>query len=480
MEYQDIITKNMNEEIETLQDLLMINSEGTEPVRTEDGVLYPFGSGVQTAFEYTLSKAQEMGFEVENIDNYGGHIDFGEGDEIVGVIGHLDVVPAGEGWAFDPYSGAVSNGYIYGRGTTDDKGPVVAVLYAMKALKDSGYVPGKKIRLILGLDEETAWNGLDYYLKHVKELPDFGFTPDGEFPVVNAEKGIMNFDIVKKIGNKKTDGLMLSSFEGGSRPNMVPESARAVVYAEDTEIYDTLRDFASIFVQETDYDLKVRGLGRSLELTATGKSAHGANPQDGINAISIMMSFFGRLNFGRDTVNEFVDFYNRYLGFDVNGEKIGCGFEDEASGKLTLNVGLISMEDEDIRVTVNVRYPISKREDEVYDAIMPVIIQYDMGIVKKGCQAPIFMDVDNPMVKALMTAYEANTADFKVKPIAMGGGTYARAFKNMLAFGALFPGDPDIMHQRDEKLALDRFETMTRIYADALYDVSSEEFSMKK
>ena len=163
MDYLKKIEENRELQIQTLQDLVSIKSVQSNPVATKDGEVYPFGKGVQDAFAYTLNKGKVLGFEIKNVDHYGGHIDYGVGDEIVGILGHLDVVPEGDGWSFDPYSGAVSDGYIYGRGTLDDKGPVIAVLFAMKALKDAGYVPSKKVRLILGLDEETSWNGMAYY-----------------------------------------------------------------------------------------------------------------------------------------------------------------------------------------------------------------------------------------------------------------------------------------------------------------------------
>jgi len=191
--YLDLIGEYREEMIRTLQELIAIKSVAAEPL---EGA--PFGAGVQEAFAYMLRKAKTEGFETENIDNYGGHIEFGgylfdeEGemigtsDEIMGILCHLDVVPEGKDWDFDPYGGELIDDRIYGRGAIDDKGPTVAAFYAMKALKDAGVVPEKKVRLILGLDEETGWKGMDYYLKRVKH-PDFGFTPDGDFPAIHGE-----------------------------------------------------------------------------------------------------------------------------------------------------------------------------------------------------------------------------------------------------------------------------------------------------
>ena len=161
MDYEKHIELNKDEMIFALRDVVRINSEEGEKVIGRNGELYPFGSGVQEALEKVLALGESMGFSAKNVDNYGGHIDFsGKTDRIMGIIGHLDVVPAGSGWDFDPYGGELSEGKIYGRGTTDDKGPVISCLYAMKALKDAGYEPNCTIRLIIGLEEETHWKGI--------------------------------------------------------------------------------------------------------------------------------------------------------------------------------------------------------------------------------------------------------------------------------------------------------------------------------
>lgn len=475
MDFIQFVETNKDLQIQCLQDLVSIKSVVSNPVMTKNGEVYPFGKGVQDAFAYTLKLAKELGFETKNVDNYGGHIDFGHGEGLVGIIGHLDIVPEGDGWTFDPYSGAVAGDYIYGRGTTDDKGPVIAALFAMKALKDAGYEPEKKIRLILGLDEETNWEGMEYYFKKERK-PDYGFTPDAEFPALNGEKGIMTFELAKKFAKASSGGLELRSLSGGAAANMVAEKARAVVKADDSKIYDQIKSFAASFREDTGYKLHVRGVGKSLELTTEGVAAHGATPEAGLNAISIMMAFLGRLNFASDDVNVFIDFYNQYIGFDCHGERMNCAFSDEPSGKLTFNVGLIHFEKQAVTMTINVRYPVTYTEDQVYDAILPIINNYDMGLIKGHGRGPIYMAPDSPMIKALMEVYQQHTGDKESQPRVIGGGTYARAAKNIVAFGAMFPGDPDLMHQKDERLSLDRLLTMTKIYADALYRLSQKSF----
>ena len=477
MDFIQKIKENKELQIQCLQDLVSIKSVVSNPVMTKNGEVYPFGKGVQDAFAYTLKLAKDMGFETKNVDNYGGHIDYGYGEETVGILGHLDVVPEGDGWTFDPYSGAVAGDYIYGRGTTDNKGPVIAALFAMKALKEAGYEPEKKIRLILGLDEETNWDGMHYYFSHEKK-PDYGFTPDAEFPALNGEKGILTFDFAKKIAKSTSGGLELRSLTGGSAANMVPEKARAVVKAEDKSVYEQIKAYAASFREDTGYKLHVKGMGKSLELTTEGISAHGATPEAGKNAISIMMAFLGKLNFSNDDINVFIDFYNQHIGFDYYGENLGCGFSDESSGKLTLNAGVIHFEKQAVTLTINVRYPVTFSEEQVYEAILPVAEKFDLGLIKGKARAPVFMAPDSPMIKALMEVYQKHTGDTESRPRVIGGGTYARAAENIIAFGAMFPGDPDFMHQKDERLSIERFMMMTKIYADAIYQLSQKSFTL--
>lgn len=488
--YQEYLEKNQEEMVAALQDLIRAASEGREAV-TRDGELLPFGEGVQEALEKALMWGKKLGFETRNVDNYGAHIDwvgtgkpiYDEGGNVIGhekpeimaIIGHLDVVPAGSGWDFDPYGGDVCDGKIYGRGTTDDKGPVVSCLFAMKALKDAGYKPINTVRLILGLDEETNWNGMKYYFDKV-ERPDYGFTPDADFPIINGEKGMLFFDLARKFGQTQAggaSGLHLRSVKGGTAPNSVPDSCRVVVRSDVAGAYDEIRKKVVAYREETGYKLSCKGMGKSLELTAAGVAAHGAKPEAGLNAISVMMEFLGRLNFVSEDHNDFVAFYNRYIGFCLDGAGLGVDFEDEKSGKLVFNVGMISMDPEAATLTINVRYPVTFTDDQIFETMEPVLNQYNMGLIKQGNKDPLYLDLDNPMVRDLLQIYQKHSGDTTSEPLVIGGGTYARSTPGIVAYGALFPGDEDLMHQKNECLTLDRFNLMTKIYAEAIYKLSA-------
>ena len=493
MNYEKYLESNKDKMISSLQDVLRFNSERTDKVVAADGSVYPFGIGVQQSFECTLSMAEEMGFVTKNVDNYGGHIDFPgtgkpivgkdgtvtgyEKPEILGIIGHLDVVPAAGGWSFDPYGAEVKDGTIFGRGTSDDKGPVISCLYAMKALKEAGFAPQRTIRLIIGLDEETQWEGMDYYFSKV-EKPTLGFTPDADFPIINGEMGILIFELAKKFQKTSAEGLSLRSIKGGAAANSVADSCRAVVNSANEKDYEDIKNLISEYKEATGYKVHTKGVGKSLEITTEGIGAHGAKPSAGLNAISIMMEILGKLNFANEDQMDFISFYNEYIGFCLNGEKMGIFLEDEPSGKLIFNVGKIDLDAESAILTINIRYPVTCTEEQVYEPMTAVLEKYDMGLIKGKAQAPIYMDLNSPIIKTLVEIYRKHTGDTESEPLVIGGGTYARAAENIVAYGAAFPGDEELMHQKDECLTIERLEQMTRIYAEAIYKLSSGEYNV--
>lgn len=477
MEYEKFLKKNKEEMISALQEVVRINSEEGESFVCQDETVYPFGQGIQKAFEATLDIGRRLGFQIKNVDNYGGHIDFpGTGDKIMAILGHIDVVPAGKGWKYDPYGGEIADGKIYGRGTSDDKGPVISCLYAMKALKDAGYKPSATIRVILGLDEESEWTGMDYYFSKERR-PDFGFTPDADFPLINREKGILVFELAKKFSKAKSEGLDLRSVKGGNAPNSVADSCRAVLSSKDSGRYEQVKEKLAEYRDETGYKISCRGLGKSLEITTSGISAHGAKPEAGLNAISIMMDFLGRLNFASDDQNDFINFYNQYIGFDLNGRKLGVDFEDEQSGRLIFNVGITEINTEAGKFTINIRYPVTYEDNQIYEPMEPVLTKYDIGLVKLNSKAPLYIDENDPLITTLLEIYKKHTGDEGAEPLVTGGGTYARATGGIVAYGALFPGDEDVMHQKDEYIEIEKLELMTKIYAEAIYKLSSEDYN---
>lgn len=477
MDYLELLESYKEDMLAMLKDLVSYPSVVSNAVRTEEGEVLPFGRKVHDAYLYTMKVGEEMGFDTFNADNYGGHIELkaeDENAEVFGITGHLDVVPAESGWKSNPFEMIEKDGVLYGRGVSDDKGPVVASLYAMKAIKESGVKLNKNVRLILGLDEETGKSGMKDYLEQAGQ-PDMGFTPDGDFPLVNGEMGILIFDLAQKLTRlSNKDGLRLTKLEAGTVPNAVPAIAKAVL-AADEKIYELVKGKLEQYKLETGYKLSAKKQGKSLVVEAFGETAHGAHPHLGLNAISILMGFLGRLQFLNEEVNEFVDFYNDYIGFNLHGEEIGCAFSDKESGKLIFNVGMMSVNEDIASMTINVRYPVTVSSDEVYAGIEEKLEGSRIGLVKGMDDKPIYMEIEDPLVSKLLEAYRSETGDNESKPLVMAGGTYAKDVNKTLAFGAMFPGEEDTMHQNDEKKSIDDLMKAAKIYARAIYAICTEE-----
>lgn len=457
MTYEQIIRKDFDRLVE--ETAAIIRYESVEDLQDPDT---PYGRAVADCLDYFLNLGKSMGFDVKNVDGQAGHIDFGEGEETVGVLAHLDVVPAGDGWTVPPYAGEVKEGHLYGRGALDDKGPAMATLFAMKALKDSGFQPSKKIRLILGTNEETGWGGITYYLER-EPSPDVAFTPDADFPVIYGEMGILVFDLVKTFRSELDDGgIELLSIEGGNRPNMVPDRATATL-----KLTKPIAHILKAYREETGATITLEEEAGVATLRATGKSAHGSTPHLGRNAISDLLGFLTLIDLRIGDVSGFVRTYEHFIGSDLHGERIGCAFEDEDSGKLIFNMGVVRLDEKEGRLGINIRYPIAHDGDKVIAGIRETLEGTGFTLENIRDHAPISFAKDHPLITTLSEVYAKVTGDH-LEPITIGGGTYARALKNAVAFGPLFPGQEELAHQPDERISLEDLERITRIYAEAL------------
>ena len=478
MGYLERLETYREEMITTLGESVSKPSVKADPVRTAEGDYLPFGRGVHEALIHMLEKGREFGFSVLNDENYSGHIEFApkEYDKKAGyfaVVGHLDVVPVGTGWDNDPFEMTEKDGFLIGRGTSDDKGPVVASLYAMRALKEEGLEPKIPIRLILGLDEETGPISIDHYTENMGQ-PLMGFTPDGSFPLVNAELGILVFDLAQKFSSKPAkEELRLTKFEAGTAHNAVPATAKAVI-SGDKANFDEIIDKVKVYAEESGYTVKSRKQGTSLVIETEGLAAHGAHPELGLNAACILFDFLGRIGFANEELNDFIAFFNDKIGFDQHGERIGCNLRDEESGPLIFNVGVVNINEELANISVNIRFPVTYTDEQVLEGIQQSLNDTSVGIVTRMVSMPIYMETDSPMVRKLMEAYVDETGEKDAAPIVMAGGTYAKMIDNTLAFGAQFASDENTMHQANEKFSVDSFMKMARIYARALYSLCIE------
>ena len=497
-----------------LRDLVSFQSVKSAPA---EGM--PFGEEAQKAYAYMLAKAEADGFDTFDADGYGGHIEWtgailddrgeiaGAADGTLGIAVHLDVVPPGDGWEHDPWKSEASDGRIYGRGTSDDKGAASMIYHAMKALRESGHTPSKNVRLIIGLDEETGCSGMDRYLE-AASIPDVGFSPDSDFPVINGEMGIMIFEIAKKLEAGHEEGLILRSVKGGNAPNMVPDFCRAILVFEgdagsgkggkagskkgakagaktkkappskETEArgraFSLVKDAASSFREKSGARLTCKGTGNAIEVSAYGLSAHAMAPEKGVNAISVMMDFLGTLPLSNESARDFVDFYNARIGFETDGKSLGISMSDGLSGSLILNAGMIDLNREAAVLTVNARYPVSKKEEDVYAALTPALDKNGLGVVKLSNMEPLYFSPEDPLVKTLMEVYREETGDYESGPIVTAGGTYARSFPRAVAYGPRFPGEEEVMHQKDEYISIDSMMKAAMIYAGAILKLTEQ------
>lgn len=407
----------MNEMIEALQKLVSFQS-----IAKDEGPEYPYGKEVCGAKEYVLELAKSFGMRVTDVPGKYAYIEIGEGPRLIGILSHLDVVPAGDGWTQDPFGGEIVDGKIYGRGTTDDKGPTIAVLYAMKALKEKTTLPAR-IRLILGQTEENGeWRDIEAYTD-AEEIPECGFTPDGDFPAIQNELGAMVFRV-----QMPQSGFLQG--EGGTAPNMVPARARV----------------------KTEFGT----------YEASGKACHGCAPWLGLNGISELMEKV----YQAEPENRFLRMYADLIGKTIYGEKLGIAAEDE-SGKLTLNVGLFEVRDETATLMVDIRYPAKKNPDEISGSLVRQFSSYGASCECVYHVRPLYTPSDSPVLGALLSAYREVTGDDS-RPISIGGGTYAKAMPNMVAFGPNFPGHENREHMEDEYILVEDFLKLEEIYERAL------------
>lgn len=389
----------------------------------------PFGKENYECLCHFLSLAQGMGFETHNYDGFAGEVIFGDGEEEFAVLAHLDVVPAGDGWTKPPFAGEVSDGKIWGRGTVDDKGPAVCCLYALKALKDKGFAPRKKIKLILGCNEETGWACIEHY-KNVAHLPETGFSPDADFPVIYSEKGILHVRLHFPVENAPFHFL-----EGGKSANMVCDYCEA-----------TPRTLSVLRARE----LKLEQFNKKI--AAHGKSAHGSTPELGENAILPVLQFFANKN---ETIAYIID----CLFKDVYGlKKVTDGIDT-----LTLSPNIIKYRKGEVQVLCDIRYPATMQLGE----ITALIDQFGVKYETVHHQPPLTQDKHGELVSTLLSVYEECTGT-KAEPVSIGGGTYARALKNGVAFGPEMPGDFPVIHQPDEYITVERVELLLNIYEKAI------------
>jgi len=466
MDFHKVIDDYRNEIIQTIQDFVKIKS--VEEC-SEEGK--PFGEGPYNALVYALNIGRKLGFKVENFDGYAGHAEYGEGNEIVGILVHVDVVPEGDGWTYPPFGGEIHDGKIYGRGSYDDKGACIAALYALKAVKNSGLTLGKKVRIIFGANEESGMADIPHYLNKNRE-PDVVFSPDSPFPVVYGEKGILDLIFSKEI-NKKHGKFSIESIEGGDIPKKIPDFCNVIINLSKQD-KPNLMSIVARYSEKKGAKVELIEKRDKICIKYMGKSAWAISPDnsDSDNAISGMMEFLEYLCLPDGDLKDFVQFYNERIGYTIYGEGMGCAFQDDISTPLTFCPTIINYDGETVKMHVHIRYPIKTKFEELMAKIKNTLSAYSIEIEIERHSKPHYISEYSFLVRTLMNIYREETGDYNIKAITMAGGTYARTLKNAVAFGPLFPNEKQVAHEVDEYLCIDSIIRATKIYARAIYKLA--------
>ena len=428
----------------------------------------PFGSGPREALDLILSFGKRDGYKTKLVENKAGHIEVGQGEELFGILGHVDVVPVVEAdWTSHPFKPEIRDGKIFARGSLDDKGPTMAAYYAVKLLDKLGVKWNKRVRVIVGSDEETGFRCVEAYFKH-EEQPASGFTPDAMFPLVYAEKARATFDHkLKFVDEDGQYNYKLVKFNGGQVLNMVVASAKAELEGEASDIKEKFENFLAQEKLEGEVEV-----GNTIKLTLKGKAAHGSTPQYGINGATKLAEFLSTLGLDNNGKN-FVNYIVEKLANDPFGEKLGIDYSDNEMGEATYNYGILDydLEKKVGIVSTDCRHPMKFDLVARLNGVKVDNIDIEVTSTKEAHYVP----KDDELVTTLMDVYRKHTGDTKNDAFVLGGGTYARCLKKGVAFGLLFPGKEDTMHQANEYLEVEDLLLATAIYAEGIYKLCCEQ-----
>ena len=411
----------------------------------------PFGQAIQDVLEKTLEIAQEMGFQTYlDPEGYYGYAEIGQGEELLAVLCHLDVVPAGdlEDWQTPPFEATLKDGWLIGRGVQDDKGPSLAALYAVKSLLDQGLVFTKRIRFIFGTDEETLWRCMNRY-NQIEEKADLGFAPDSSFPLTYAEKGLLQ---VKLHGPGWEDRPL----QAGRALNVVPDKA---TYKGERleELLPVIEQSGVNYTEETG------------AVTVLGLSKHSKDAAEGVNAIVGLAESLSLIQ-----PHPALLFIADAVGEDATGAALFGEIKDEPSGALSFNIATLSIDEEQSEIGIDIRIPVLADKDALVERLTEVAASYQLQYEEFDYVAPLYVPLDSPLVSTLMAVYQEETGD-QTPAMSSGGATFARTMENCVAYGALFPDALQTEHQANERAKLDDLYRAMEIYAETIRRLAGKE-----
>jgi succinyl-diaminopimelate desuccinylase len=421
----------------------------------------PFGQPCRDALDRVLHLASGWGMRTKDLEGFIGYAETGQGERLILVLGHLDVVPVGAGWHYEPFGAEIADDYLYGRGTTDDKGPAMAALFAVRAITECFPELNARIRVAFGCNEESGFKCVQRYVK-TEEAPTFGVAPDAMWPLCQAEKGISNITLRATVPNGE---FSLVRLEGGQRPNIVMDRCEAEVHVAPS-IRETVN---ARLADKWDRNIDVAWDNEVLKITAIGKAAHGATPFEGDSAASRLFRFLVEI-----CPTEAAGWFATLLDMcQNNGAGLGIAGVDEVSRDLTSNIGIAGLDDGHLKLLFNVRYPVTWKGSDLRAKLDKQINDLGKGweVVGFTDSPSLYFPLDHPLVKTICEVVKEETGDDS-KPGVMGGGTYARAVPNTVAIGTSWSGDGKA-HETDERIKIDSLYRASRIYANILYRLAT-------
>lgn len=454
MNYYNEAKKYEKAFLEDLKEIIAVPSLRNIEEASENA---PFGPECRKVLDIMLNKAKADGFKVIDYNGYAGVIEYGEGEETVGVLGHLDVVPIGEGWSKDPLGCEIKDGYVFGRGVLDDKGPTLCGYYALKMIRDLNIKLNRRVLLIMGCDEESGMQCMDYYKKH-GEIPTMGFTPDADFPVIYGEKGILDFQLTGEMNS------VIKYMKAGERPNIVIGKAIATL----TEMNAHQKAMFDYYLNANNLEGSVKDVEDGVEVCVHGKYMHSAYCYNGVNAALHLLNFVGITyndSMAKKLHDVLIDWKGSGLGIDVYGAYMGF---------LTMNTGIVHIENGKFNVTIDIRYPNDVDGKTLVSKAKHALENTGIELVNETDSKPLFVNPQSKLVQDLMSSYHKYSGDTFSPAKTMGGGTYARKFENFVAFGPEFPSGekPDFYvggpHEKDEAVCIDDMMKAIAIYTDAI------------
>lgn len=410
------------------------------------------------ALEFVLNKAKEFGLAEERVTQLSGHITLGDSGKLCGVLSHLDVVPAGNGWSVNPFALTQKDGRLYGRGIADDKGAALVSLYCLRALKENGVEGKNTLRVIYGIAEEVGMEDMDGYFEKMP-VPELAFTPDSEYGICFAEKGILQLEVSSKTNNSR----IINQFASGKAVNAVPDSACAII---DTSSYDeeNLVQLANL----SDGSFEFKNTIDGLMIISRGKAAHACEVEKGYNAAAALVDIIADA-FDKSEIGSLCYFIDYAINKETNGRSLGLKMSDCVSGALSVNLASLNIDDEYAKAKFDIRYPVTVNGDAVLSQFKKVADRSDLEVSVINHEKPLYVEKDSELIGLLSEAYEAVTGEAP-QLYSTGGGTYARKLGNKgVAFGPNFMDDDIRMHNSDESVDENNFFKHAQICLEAMY-----------